>query len=127
MISPIKKPACVLLERRVFCLANFLGSSRGGLHSVAQVFDTAAFDRATDPLLQFISRDQAEALVAYRGDPPLRNRIDELASKSTEGELTDGERAEYEGYVRANHFVAILQAKARKLLADGDANGPSNA
>ncbi|TVS14233.1 MAG: hypothetical protein EA424_20195 [Planctomycetaceae bacterium] len=94
---------------------------------VAQVFDTAAFDRATDPLLQFITRDQAKALVAYRGAAPLSNRIEELASKSTEGELTEGERAEYEGYVRANNFVAILQAKARKLLADGDANEPSNA
>ena len=87
---------------------------------MAQVFDTAAFDRATDPLLPFITRDHAEALVAHRGHPPLRNRIDELASKNTEGELTEGERAEYEGYVRANNFLAILQAKARKLLADGD-------
>jgi hypothetical protein len=26
-----------------------------------QTFDTAAFDRATDPLLQFLSREQAEA------------------------------------------------------------------
>jgi len=33
-----------------------------------------------------------------------------------EGELTDKELAEYEGYVRANKFVATLQAKARKLL-----------
>jgi hypothetical protein len=94
---------------------------------VTQVFDTAAFDRATDPLLQFITRDQAEALIAYRGDPPLRDRIDELASKNTEGELAECERAEYEGYVRANQFVAILQAKARKLLVDGAPDGPSNA
>ena len=92
-----------------------------------QTFDTAAFDRATDPLLQFLSREQAEALIAYRRKPELRERIDELASKNTEGELTDGERAEYDGYVKANSFVAVLQAKARRFFAAGEANGPSNA
>ncbi len=36
-----------------------------------------------------------------RGDDALRARIEELASKNTEGELTDSERAEYEGYIQA--------------------------
>jgi hypothetical protein len=79
-------------------------------------FDTVAFDRGTDPILGFFSEEQARALAAYRGDPSLHARIEELACKSTEGELTDQERAEYEGYVQANKFIAILQAKARKLL-----------
>jgi hypothetical protein len=78
--------------------------------------DSAAFDRGTDPILNFFSIEQARALAAYRGDDVLRARIEELASKSTEGELTDSERAEYEGYVQANKFIAILQAKAKKLL-----------
>lgn len=86
---------------------------------VATNFDTQAFDRATDGLLQFFTRQQAEALVQYRGDEALRSRIEELAEKSTEGELTEAERAEYEGYVRANKFIATLQAKARKLLGHG--------
>lgn len=86
---------------------------------VATNFDTEAFDRATDGLLQFFTRQQAEALVQYRGDETLRARIEELAEKNTEGELTEAERAEYEGYVRANKFIATLQAKARKLLAAG--------
>jgi hypothetical protein len=94
---------------------------------MSRTFDTAAFDRATDPLLQFLSREQAEALIGYRSDPELRERIDELASKNTEGELTEDERAEYEGYVKANSFVAMLQAKARRFLTAGEANGPSNA
>jgi hypothetical protein len=84
---------------------------------VATTFDTAAFDRGTDVVLQFFSTEQAQALVAYRGDEMIRARIEELAEKSTEGELSEQERAEYEGYVKANQFVAILQAKARKLLA----------
>jgi hypothetical protein len=84
---------------------------------MAATYDTAAFDRGTDAILQFFTVQQAEALVAYRGDEWLQGRVEELARKSTEGELTEQERAEYEGYVRANKFIAILQAKARKRLA----------
>jgi hypothetical protein len=84
---------------------------------MATTFDTAAFDRGTDSLLRFFTREQAEALVAYRGDDAIRGRIEELARKNTEGELTEQDRAEYEGYVKANKFVATLQAKVRKVLA----------
>lgn len=44
----------------------------------------------------------------------------QLAERANEGELTAEEQAEYEGYVRANKFVAILQAKARKLLSNSN-------
>lgn len=86
---------------------------------MAITLDTAAFDRGTDPILEFFTADQARALAAYRGDEALRTRIEELAQKNTEGELTESERAEYEGYVQANKFIAILQAKAKKLLNAG--------
>jgi uncharacterized protein YnzC (UPF0291/DUF896 family) len=48
--------------------------------------------------------------------PELRARIEELAGKSTEGQLTETERAEYAGYVRANKFIATLQRQARQLI-----------
>jgi hypothetical protein len=86
---------------------------------MATTGELAAFDRGTDPILDFFSVDQARALVAYRGDDLLRARIEELACRSNEGELTDSERAEYEGYIRANNFIAILQAKAKKLIDNG--------
>jgi hypothetical protein len=81
-------------------------------------FDVAAFDRVTDPIFRILTVDQARDLAQYRGDEPLRHRIEELAAKCNEGELSPAEQAEYEAYVRANKFVAIVQAKARKLLAD---------
>jgi 5-methylcytosine-specific restriction endonuclease McrA len=86
---------------------------------MATTADLAAFDRGTDPIIDFFSVEQARALAAYRGDDSLRARIEELASKNTDGELTDSERAEYEGYIQANKFIAILQAKARKRLENG--------
>lgn len=77
--------------------------------------DMDAFERATDGILPFFTKKQAKALVAFRGNETLRDRIEELAAKNSEGELTQIERAEYEGYVRANKFIAVLQAKARKV------------
>jgi len=87
---------------------------------MSTTIDATAFDRGTDPILQFFTVDQARGIVQYRGDADLQKRIEELAGKSNEGELTPDERAEYEGYVRANKFMAILQAKARKLLATAE-------
>jgi hypothetical protein len=79
--------------------------------------ETAAFDRGVRPVLQIVFPEKAEAVLKFRPDPALQARIDELASRSTEGLLTEAERAEYEGYVRANKFVAVLQRIARQLLA----------
>ena len=54
--------------------------------------------------------------MTYTVDKPFRSRIEKLAEKSTEGELTEAERVEYEGYVKANKSIAILQAKPIRLL-----------
>lgn len=80
-------------------------------------FDTLAFDRGTDPILRLLTPDQIRAVAAFRGDDALRRRTDELAARNSDGELTEAERSEYEGYVRANQFVAVLQARARRMLS----------
>ncbi|HXR06674.1 MAG TPA: hypothetical protein VN765_05040 [Candidatus Acidoferrum sp.] len=74
-----------------------------------------AFDRGIRPLLRIVLPEKAEAVLSFRPAPELLARIEELAGKSTEGQLTEMERAEYAGYVRANKFVAILQRQARQL------------
>ena len=79
--------------------------------------NTNAFDRATDPVLRILSRDQALEIVDFHADDELQDRIEALARRANEGELTDEERSEYEGYAQANKFIAVLQAKARRLLA----------
>jgi hypothetical protein len=76
-----------------------------------------AFDLATDPVLKILDRDQARKIIDFHGDDDLQQRIEELAEMANEGELTELERAEYEGYAQANKFIAVLQAKARRLLA----------
>jgi hypothetical protein len=69
--------------------------------------------------LDVVLADNREAVLKFRADPRLKARIGELAEKSNEGELTELERAEYAGYVRANKFVAILKRKARELASAG--------
>jgi hypothetical protein len=59
--------------------------------------------------------EKSDVLTHFRRDPQLDARIEELAAKSTEGELTDDERAEYAGYVRANKFIAVLKRQAQHL------------
>ena len=83
---------------------------------MSTTINATAFNRGIDPILQFFTVDQARDIVQYRGDSDLQRRIEELAELSNEGNLTPDDQSEYEGYVQANKFVAILQSKARKLL-----------
>ena len=75
-----------------------------------------AFDRGVRPVMEIVLPEKAEEVVEFRADPELQARIEVLASKSTEGLLSEAESAEYAGYVRANKFVAILQRQARRLI-----------
>ena len=68
-----------------------------------------AFDRGVTPILQLVFPQREEAVLKFQPDAELQQRIERLAEKSTEGELTQDERAEYAGYVWANKFVAILK------------------
>ena len=67
-------------------------------------------------MLRIVLPEKAEAVLRFRAAPELQTRIEELAGKSTEGQLTETEKAEYAGYVRANKFIAILQKQARQLI-----------
>ena len=78
--------------------------------------EATAFDRGVRPILQMVLPGKADAVLNFRPDPKLQARIETLATKSTEGALMAQERAEYEGYVRANKFVAILQRQARQMV-----------
>jgi hypothetical protein len=79
----------------------------------------AAFQRGTAPIFALLSADQMRKLAAMQVDPTLATRVEELAEKANEGELTDAERAEYEGYIEANDFLTFLQAEARRRLQIG--------
>lgn len=85
----------------------------------SSAYDIEAFDRATDGIIDLFTAQQAQAILHYCGDPLIRDRIATLAERNNEGNLSDAEKAEFEGYVRANKFISTLQAKARKRLMNG--------
>ena len=77
--------------------------------------DRSAFQRGVDPLLQLLLPGREEAVLSIAPDEALCERIEVLAARSTEGELTPAEREEYAGYVQANKFVAVLRREARAM------------
>jgi hypothetical protein len=89
--------------------------------------EMAAFDRGIRRVMQIVLPEKAEQIIGFRGDAELQARIEELAEKSTEGQLSETEKSEYDGYVRANKFIAILQKQARSLIAgQAEDNGTPN-
>jgi hypothetical protein len=74
-------------------------------------------DRILDPVGRCLTPEVARALVELRTDPETLARIEQLADKCTEDQLSPAERAEYEAYVSAIDFLSVLQAKARGLLS----------
>ncbi len=84
---------------------------------MATTISTTAFERGIEPVFSLLTEEQVRKIVALSADSQLESRIEELAGKCNEGELSPEEHAEYEGYVRANKVVAILQAQGRRILA----------
>ncbi len=82
-----------------------------------QTEERHALERLLDPVARCLTPEAARRLVELRADPDLQQRLETLADRCTEGELTPEESEEYESYVRAIQVIAILQAKARRLLA----------
>jgi hypothetical protein len=85
--------------------------------STAQEATLGVLDRLLDPISRCLTPEVARELVELRADPVVQERLEWLAARNTEGALSSDERAEYETYVRALDFIAILQAKARRVLA----------
>lgn len=81
-----------------------------------KTLDAPVLDRLLDPFGRILTPEVARKLVHLRFDATAQARIQKLARKCNNGKLTDTERREYETYVFAIDFVAMLQAKARAFL-----------
>ena len=74
-------------------------------------------ERLLEPVSSSLNEEAVRKLIGLKADRKAQARVTELARKCNEGELTAEERDEYKTYVMAGEFIAILQAKARILLA----------
>jgi hypothetical protein len=77
---------------------------------------SSTLDRLVEPVVRTFTPEVARALVRLRADPELQARMDELAEKCNEGQMTPEEREEHDTSVRFANYLAILQARARRLL-----------
>lgn len=77
-----------------------------------------AYQRGIAPFFAIFSAEQTRKLAELQADASLDDRLTELAAKANEDELSEIERAEYEGYIEANNLLAVLQAEARLHLSE---------
>ena len=73
-------------------------------------------DQFLDPIRDILTPEVAQAIADLRSDPATQERIEDLAHRHHEGQLSAEELAEYEALVGGSNLVAVLQAKARSVL-----------
>jgi hypothetical protein len=80
--------------------------------------DTAIsiLSRIVSPTEGILSLDAAKAILEMHFSQQDNARIEELAGCSTAGTLTEDEGREYDGYIAAADWLAIMQSKARLTL-----------
>ena len=82
---------------------------------------SAVLDEMLEPVSRCFGLETARALVGMHVSEQTQARVEELAEKCNDGRLSPNERAEYEAYVQASTLIGILQAKARRVLAQAKA------
>lgn len=78
----------------------------------------SVLDDLLDPLAQCFTPAVAAEVANLRFSGHVQKKLDDLREKANEGTLTPDERAEYETFVETIDFIAILQAKSRRLLQE---------
>jgi hypothetical protein len=76
----------------------------------------SALDRFLEPITSCFTPQVAERIAQLQLDPELLARIEQLAEKANEGVLTPAEDEEYKDYIDGGDVLALLQAKARRIL-----------
>ncbi|HEX3871579.1 MAG TPA: hypothetical protein VHV77_14145 [Pirellulales bacterium] len=74
-------------------------------------------DLILEPMAKTFTVDFACKLVELRAPRELQQRVDELADKANEGTLTPAEQAEYKAFIDSSTILGVVQAKARRFLA----------
>ena len=69
-----------------------------------------------DSLSRCLDAESTRRLAEFQISEKVQERIDVLAERANEGLLGADERAEYEAFVSASDFIAILKLKAVRNL-----------
>lgn len=74
-------------------------------------------DRFLEPFGACLTLEVAQQIVDIQLDPVSQTRLDDLAAKANEGQLTTKERQEYEEFIEGIDLMGIIKARARTVLA----------
>jgi hypothetical protein len=77
---------------------------------------SGVLDSLLDPLSRCLDTGSARRVAEFRIAANVQERVDALGERANEGLLSDDERAEYEAFVNASDFIAILKLKAQRNL-----------
>ena len=83
---------------------------------ISYMSSVSSLDSFLDPVHGCLTPQVAQRIVDWRPAEQLRARIEELGRKANNGTLTSEEDAEYRDYIDEGDVIALLQAKARRLL-----------
>jgi hypothetical protein len=73
-------------------------------------------DTFLNPVRDILTPEVARAIAELRADQVTQDRIEDLAHRHHESQLSAEELAEYEALVNGSNLIAVLQAKARSVL-----------
>lgn len=79
--------------------------------------NNTVLDRFLRPFTECLTPEVAQRIANLQLDSQSQARLDELAAKANEGQLTDDERQEYEEFIEGIDLMGILKARARTVLA----------
>jgi hypothetical protein len=73
-------------------------------------------DRYLDPVTDVLTPEVAQRILDLQPDPDVVHYVAELGEKSDAGTLTEAQRDEYRALADAGTLVALLKAKARRVI-----------
>lgn len=80
--------------------------------------NATTLDALMSPVAGCLDEPSLKALVQLRASPEAAARVQWLADRANEGELTAEQRAEYESCVLFANFLGVLQSKARRKISE---------
>lgn len=78
---------------------------------------TTSLDELFDTVGECLTVDTASKLTNLLLPNAIQQKLDDWADRNSLGQLDDDERKQYEAMLRALNFIAVLQAKARRIVA----------
>jgi hypothetical protein len=69
-----------------------------------------------DSMAACLDAPSLQAIAGLQLDPVIQARLDALADKANEGQITAEERAEYQAFIGISEFLGLAQLRARARL-----------